>query len=77
MFEKKDVPYDLRDSYILYQPFFKKITCGKNMFKYYGTHIWNLLHNDLKNSTNVSSFKDLIKAWEGPQCQCFMCGALN
>ncbi len=43
MFEKKDVPYELRDSLILCQPFFKKITYGKNMLKYYGTHIWNLL----------------------------------
>ncbi len=46
-------------------------------FKYYGTHIWNLLPNNLKNSTNISSFKDLIKAWEEVQCQCLMCGALN
>ncbi len=67
MFEKKDVPYDLRDSQILCQPIFKKITYGKNTFKYYGTHIWNLLPNDLKKSTNISSFKDLIKTWEGLQ----------
>ncbi len=29
MFEKKDIPYDLRDSHILCQPIFKKITYGK------------------------------------------------
>ncbi len=77
MFEIKEVPYDLRDSHILYQPIFKKITYGKNTFRYHSTHIWNLLPNDLKNSTSISSFKDLIKTWEGPQCQCLMCGALN
>ncbi len=77
MFEKKDVLYDFRDSHILYQQMFKKITYGKNTFKYYGSHIWNLLANDLKKPTNISSFKDLIKTWEGPQCQCLMCGAHN
>ncbi len=46
MFEKKDVVYDLKDSHCLYQPIFKKITYGKNPFKYYGSHIWNLLPND-------------------------------
>ncbi len=30
-----------------------------------------------KKSTSISSFKDLIKTWEGQQCQCLMCGALN
>ncbi len=37
--EKKDVPYDLRDSHILYQEICKKITYGKKTFKYYGSHI--------------------------------------
>ncbi len=48
MFEKKDVVYDLRNPHHLYRPIFKKITYGKNTFKYYGSHIWNLLPNDLK-----------------------------
>ncbi len=76
MFKKKDV-YDLRDSHHLYKPIFKKITYDKNTFKYYGSHIWNLLLNELNKSTSISSFKDLIKTWEGPQCQCLMCGTLN
>ncbi len=37
----------------------------------------NLLPNDFLKSTNISSFKDLIKTWEGPQYQCLMCGAFN
>ncbi len=28
-------------------------------------------------NTSISSFKYLIKTWEGPQCQCLMCGTLN
>ncbi len=32
MFAKKDSPYDLRDSQILCQPIFKKMTYGKTYF---------------------------------------------
>ncbi len=35
------IKYDLRDSNILCQPKFNKITYGKNTFSSYGTHIWN------------------------------------
>ncbi len=38
MFQIKD---DLRDSNILCQPKFNKITYGKNTFSSYGTQIWN------------------------------------
>ncbi len=32
MFQVKDITYDLRDSNILYQPKFNKITYGKKTF---------------------------------------------
>jgi hypothetical protein len=73
MFTVKDISYDLRDSNILFQPKFKKITYGKNTFKYYGSHIWNLLPNDVKTCTDINSFKLLLKTWEGPKCQCTIC----
>ncbi len=51
----KDISYDLRDSVILFQPLFSRITYGKNTFKYYGAYIWNLLPNDIKNSTTIDN----------------------
>ncbi len=48
MFQVKDITYDLRDSNILFQPKFNKITYEKNTFSYYGTHIWNSLPNNIK-----------------------------
>ncbi len=39
MFQVKDITYDLRDSNILCQPKFNKITYGKKTFSYYGTYI--------------------------------------
>ncbi len=73
MFEKKDVPYHLRDQSVLVQPKFKKISYGKNTFGYYGSHLWNLLPNDLKACTSLNQFKSMLKDWEGPNCQCKMC----
>ena len=66
MFTVKDISYDLRDSNILLQPKFKKITYGKNTFKYYGSHIWNLLPKDVKTCTDINNFNNLLKTWEGP-----------
>ncbi len=48
IFEVKDITYDLRDSNILCQPKFNKITYGKKTFNYYRTHIWNSLPNNIK-----------------------------
>ncbi len=75
-FQSKDVSYYLRDANVVNQPKFNKITYGKNTFKYYGAHIWNLLPNHIKLSTDIECFKSLINAWEGPKCQCNMCNAL-
>ncbi len=46
-------------------------------FKYYGAHIWNLFHNDIKNSTTIDNFNLLFKSWDGPKYQSIMCNALK
>ncbi len=61
MFEKKDVPYDWKDSHILYQAIFKKITYEKKTFKYYGSHMWNLLPNDLKKEQTYVHLRIWLK----------------
>ena len=76
-FHQKDINYNLRDANVLSQPKFNKITYGKNTFKYYGSHVWNLLPNEVKLCTDIESFKSLLKTWEGPKCQCNMCNALT
>ncbi len=38
----------------VYQPRFKKVTYGKNTFKYYSTHIWILLPMQLTYLTTYS-----------------------
>jgi hypothetical protein len=73
MFNRKEMPYDLRDPDILVPPKFKKITYGKNTFRYHGAHIWNLLPSVVKSCTTIDNFKLMLKAWDGPKCQCSMC----
>ena len=65
MFNVKETLYNFRDSNILFQPKFNKITYGKNTFKYNGTHLWNLLPNDIKKSTEITMFKNILSRWEG------------
>ncbi len=74
MFEVKSISYDLRNANVLFQHKWQK---GKNTFKNYGTHIWNLLPNEIKTWTDTDKFKSLLKSWEGPKCQCTMCNVLS
>ncbi len=77
MLQVKGITYNLRDSNILVQPKFNKITYGKKTFSYYGKHIWNSLPNNIKQCTSLDNFKTMLKAWEGPKCHCSMCNILN
>ncbi len=49
----------------------------KQTFNYYGTHICNSLPNNIKEGTSLDNSKTMLKAWEGPKCQCSMCNVLN
>ena len=73
MFEIKNIEYHLRDSMPVVQPKFDMIRYGKKTFKYYGSHLWNLLSHEIKECMNLNTFKVLIKDWDGPSCQCNMC----
>ncbi len=76
LFCPKKVDYDLRDGSILVVPKFQKVRYGKNSFRYYGAHIWNLLPSEIKKSTTLDHFKALLQEWDGPQCQCAMCSMI-
>ncbi len=79
MFEAKTISYDLRNSNVLFQIKWQKVTYDKNTFKNYGINIWNLLPNKIKTCTDIDTFKSLLKSWKGPKCQCTMleCIKLN
>ncbi len=74
MFEERNISYGLRDSSILTQPIFNKISYGLSTFSY-EAHICNMFSNDLKKCTSINSFKELIK--KCPKCQCSMYDVLS
>ncbi len=56
MFDAKSIAYDLRNCNVLFQPKWQKVTYGKHTFKYYGSHIWNLLPNEIMSCTEIDKF---------------------
>ncbi len=75
IFEVKAISYDPRNSYVLFQPKWQKVTYGKHTFTNSGNHIWNLLSNKIKSCTEIDKCKSLLKSWECPKCQYTMCNA--
>ena len=73
MFEIKDIPYNFRDSNRAVQPKVNSTTFGLKSLKYSGSLLWNKLPTDLKRCVSISSFKSLLKSWEGPTCKCGIC----
>ncbi len=56
---------------------FDKIRYNKDTITCYCIHLWNILPNDIKTFTEITTFKNLLKRWEGPRCQCTMCGPFS
>ena len=73
MFTIKETGHNLRNQVPLIQPDFKKVRYGKNTFQYYANHIWNILPNSYKICSTLKEFKNMLKIWDGPKCQCNMC----
>ena len=73
LFVVKEIEKDMRDPSILILPRFRKIMYGKKTFSYYGAHLWNLLPTAYKECTDILSFKNALKKWEGPKCSCSLC----
>lgn len=72
-YEQKQSHYDLRCKSRVVQPKVKSTTYGLNSLRYQGASLWNQLPNDLKECTDVKSFKALLHKWEGPSCTCSYC----
>ncbi len=62
MFEAKIISYELRNSTVLFYPKWQKVTYGKYTFKNHGSHIWNLLSNEIKTiSYELRNFNVLFQ----------------
>ena len=46
---------------------------GSYTLRSLGPRIWNRLPSEVRNCENLSTFRNLIKAWSGPICHCTSC----
>ena len=72
LFDQHNISYVLRDNNRLFQNRFKTVKYGLRSIRYMGAKLWNELPVNLKDSTSLEIFKDLIKKWEGPCSDCKM-----
>ena len=71
LFEIKDSPYDTRKSIQLVQPLRQTTTYGLRTISYTGAKLWNDLPFQIDDITelDVHDFKDILKSWEGVDCE--------
>ena len=71
LFEIKDSPYDTRKSIQLVQPLRQTTTYGLRSISYTGAKLWNDLPFQIDDITelDVHDFKDILKSWEGVDCE--------
>ena len=72
MFERSKKTYGVRDNNKLIQPIKKSSNNGLKSFQYFGAHVWNILPTEINNSLSIYEFKNLIKLWPGPSCNCMV-----
>ncbi len=72
-FTKRESEYDLRDQNVvaLHVPNFKTITYGRKSFiRYCGAY-----PPHIRSAATLKCFKEMIKPWPGPSCDCVLCKA--
>jgi hypothetical protein len=76
MFQKKQNPYNLRDSFPVTQPKVKTVSHGINSLLYHGAKIWNSLPINIKSVSTLNRFKFLLKRCNTALCDCSYCSSL-
>jgi ribonuclease P/MRP protein subunit RPP40 len=69
----KETFYAFRNSLCVEVPLVNTTSYGLMSFKYFSSHLWNQLPDNIKHAINVKDFKAKIKLWTGPACQCNLC----
>jgi hypothetical protein len=73
MFDRKESVYKMKNNIELVQPHFRTQKYGFNSIRYQGAKVWNTLPNNIKDASNLSVFKPLVKKWSGAKCSCNSC----
>ena len=65
--------YSSRRPLNLHLPRVNQTAHGLNSLRYARAKLWNSLPEDIKSSENLTTFKRLIKTWNGTTCRCNFC----
>ena len=73
LFTERESEYSLRRNHSLILPPYNTISFGKQSIRYTGPKVWNSLPNNLRDTTSLKEFKNLISTWSGTKCTCSLC----
>ena len=73
LFTERESEYSLRRNHSLIIPPYNTISFGKQSIRYTGPKVWNSLPNNLRQTTSLKEFKNLISTWSGTNCTCSLC----
>ena len=54
-------------------PMIKTVTFGEDSLRYFGSKIWELIPQEIKNVQNIATFKNSIRKWIPNKCPCRLC----
>ena len=66
----KPVTYDLRKKQQNILPKVNTTTYGQKSFRYYASHLWNQIPDNIKDAANLQCFKSLLMSWNSFTCTC-------
>ena len=79
IFKLREIPINSVIGGLRYQSEFynydnpRSVYNGLQTLRSFGPKIWNILPDDIKNSSNITSFKRQIKTWIPLNCPCKLC----
>ena len=65
--------YPSRKPLDLYIPKVNQIKFGYRSYTYEAPTIWNSIPIEIRKTVNFSTFKKMLKSWNGPTCRCNFC----
>ena len=73
LFTEKTHQYDLRDENTWEIDNLRTVKYGSDTIRNMGPKTWELVPNDIKESTSLTQFKSEIKNWAPKKCTCRLC----
>ena len=73
IFPQREIPYNFRNLNPFQSTNVKTVYNGTETIAFRGPKVWDMVPEDIKNSSSLSEFKSNIKHWEPKGCTCRLC----